>query len=123
GQVGMHSVGGWNVLFWCNHDQPLIVSRFGDEIRYHKESAKMLVTTIHMMQGTPYIYQGEEIGMTNPNFKSIDQYRDVESLNMFRIKRADGDDPKTLLKILSEKSRDNSRTPMQWNSDVNAGFT
>ncbi|GAA4079643.1 alpha,alpha-phosphotrehalase [Amphibacillus indicireducens] len=122
-QVGMHKGGGWNALFWCNHDQPRIVSRFGDEGRYHKESAKMLATTIHMMQGTPYIYQGEEIGMTNPNFKSIDQYRDVESLNMFRIKRADGDDPKTLLKILSEKSRDNSRTPMQWNSDVNAGFT
>ena len=122
-QVGMHEGGGWNALFWCNHDQPRIVSRFGDAKNYHKESAKMLATTIHMMQGTPYIYQGEEIGMTNPNFKSIDQYRDVESLNMFEMKRAEGDAPKTLLNILSEKSRDNARTPMHWDDSVNAGFT
>jgi len=122
-QVGMNKGGGWNALFWCNHDQPRIVSRFGDDRNYHNESAKMLATTIHFMQGTPYIYQGEEIGMTNPKFKSIDQYRDVESLNMYNMKREEGIDSDTLLKILSEKSRDNSRTPMQWNSDVNAGFT
>ncbi|MBO1914115.1 hypothetical protein J4G37_56025, partial [Microvirga sp. 3-52] len=74
-QVGMHEGNGWNALFWCNHDQPRIVSRLGDDQKYHAESAKMLATTIHMMNGTPYIYQGEEIGMTNPNFNDISDYR------------------------------------------------
>jgi len=122
-QTGMQEGGGWNALFWCNHDQPRIVSRFGDDTTYHKESAKMLATTIHMMQGTPYIYQGEEIGMTNPGFEDISQYRDVESLNMYKIKKAAGLSDQEIMEILQEKSRDNSRTPMQWNHKANAGFT
>ncbi|GAB2545762.1 alpha,alpha-phosphotrehalase [Gracilibacillus alcaliphilus] len=122
-QTGMQEGGGWNALFWCNHDQPRIVSRFGDDTIYHKESAKMLATTIHMMQGTPYIYQGEEIGMTNAGFDDISQYRDVESLNMYKIKKAEGLSDRVIIEILQEKSRDNARTPMQWNNTANAGFT
>ncbi|HEO8420456.1 TPA: alpha,alpha-phosphotrehalase [Yersinia enterocolitica] len=122
-QVGMNEGGGWNALFWCNHDQPRIVSRYGNDGEYHKESAKMLATTIHMMQGTPYIYQGEEFGMTDPKFTSIDQYRDVESLNMYNILQANGKPEEEILEILRRKSRDNSRTPVQWNGEKNAGFT
>ncbi|MCT2537800.1 alpha,alpha-phosphotrehalase [Aquibacillus koreensis] len=122
-QVEMHKGGGWNALFWCNHDQPRIVSRFGDDENFHKESAKMLATTIHMMQGTPYIYQGEEFGMTNPKFEAIDDYRDVESLNMFKMKKAEGMTEQEILDILKQKSRDNSRTPVQWDDSKNAGFT
>ena len=122
-QVEMYRGGGWNALFWCNHDQPRIVSRFGDDKYYHKESAKMLATTIHMMQGTPYIYQGEEIGMTNPNFDNIDDYRDVEALNIFEAKKSQGMDEESIIDIIKKKSRDNSRTPMQWNSKKHAGFT
>ncbi|GHH99153.1 alpha,alpha-phosphotrehalase [Neobacillus kokaensis] len=122
-QIEMNKGGGWNALFWCNHDQPRVVSRFGDDQNYHRQSAKMLATVIHMMQGTPYIYQGEEFGMTNPAFKSIEQYRDVESLNIFEIMRKEGKCEKEILEILQQKSRDNSRTPVQWNSEANAGFT
>ncbi|MEQ6377747.1 alpha,alpha-phosphotrehalase [Bacillaceae bacterium S4-13-56] len=122
-QVGMYKGGGWNALFWCNHDQPRVVSRFGDEEKYHKESAKMLATTIHMMQGTPYVYQGEEIGMTNPGFTSIDQYRDVESLNAYEILKQKGKSDKEIIEILQQKSRDNARTPMQWSDGKNGGFT
>lgn len=122
-QVGMNEGGGWNALFWCNHDQPRIVSRYGNDGEYHKESAKMLATTIHMMQGTPYIYQGEEFGMTDPKFTSIDQYRDVESLNMYNILKASGKPEEEILEVLRRKSRDNSRTPVQWNGEKNAGFT
>ncbi|GAA0317865.1 alpha,alpha-phosphotrehalase [Bacillus carboniphilus] len=122
-QVEMHKGGGWNALFWCNHDQPRIVSRYGNDTEYHKESAKMLATTIHLMQGTPYIYQGEEIGMTNPKFESIDQYRDVESLNMFKIMKEEGKSEEEVLEILKHKSRDNSRTPVQWNDSEHGGFT
>jgi trehalose-6-phosphate hydrolase len=122
-QVGMNQGGGWNALFWCNHDQPRAVSRFGDDQKYLKESAKMLATALHMLQGTPYIYQGEEIGMTNPNFNSIDEYRDVESLNIFNIKKNEGMDEQEIIEILKQKSRDNSRTPVQWNSTEHAGFT
>lgn len=122
-QIDMQQGGGWNALFWCNHDQPRIVSRFGDDQHYHNESAKMLATTIHLMQGTPYIYQGEEFGMTNPGFDSIDQYRDVESINMYKMKKEEGMSEKEILDILKEKSRDNSRTPVQWNDKENAGFT
>ncbi|KUP05401.1 trehalose-6-phosphate hydrolase [Bacillus coahuilensis m2-6] len=122
-QVGMNRGGGWNALFWCNHDQPRIVSRFGDDENYRVESAKMLATTIHMMQGTPYIYQGEEIGMPNPKFTSIEQYRDVESLNMYRLLKEDGKSEEEVLEILQQKSRDNSRTPVQWTSGQHAGFT
>lgn len=122
-QVEMNKGGGWNALFWCNHDQPRVVSRFGDDQEFHKESAKMLATTIHMMQGTPYIYQGEEFGMTNPKFDKIDDYRDVESLNMFEIMKKDGLPEQEIIEILKQKSRDNSRTPVQWNASEHSGFT
>jgi trehalose-6-phosphate hydrolase len=122
-QVEMNKGGGWNALFWCNHDQPRVVSRFGEDQQYHNESAKMLATTIHMMQGTPYIYQGEEFGMTNPKFDKIDDYRDVESLNMFEILKKDGLPEQEIIEILKQKSRDNSRTPVQWNASEHAGFT
>lgn len=122
-QTKMNEGGGWNALFWCNHDQPRIVSRYGDDGAYRMESAKMLATSIHFMQGTPYIYQGEEIGMTNPGFKSIEDYRDVESLNMFQLLKSEGKSEQEILAILKEKSRDNSRTPVQWNREENAGFT
>ncbi|QWH16162.1 alpha,alpha-phosphotrehalase [Bacillus mycoides] len=122
-QSEMQKGGGWNALFWCNHDQPRIVSRFGDDEKYRNESAKMLATAMHMLQGTPYIYQGEEIGMTNPKFESIEQYRDVESLNIYDIKLEEGISKEEIIGILKQKSRDNSRTPMQWNGEVNSGFT
>lgn len=122
-QIEMQKGGGWNALFWCNHDQPRIVSRFGDDEKYRNESAKMLATAMHMLQGTPYIYQGEEIGMTNPKFESIEQYRDVESLNIYDIKLEEGLSKEDIIGILKQKSRDNSRTPMQWNEEVNSGFT
>ncbi|AJH17214.1 MULTISPECIES: alpha,alpha-phosphotrehalase [Bacillus] len=122
-QIEMQKGGGWNALFWCNHDQPRIVSRFGDDGKYRNESAKMLATAMHMLQGTPYIYQGEEIGMTNPKFESIEQYRDVESLNIYDIKLEEGLSKEEIIGILKQKSRDNSRTPMQWNEEVNSGFT
>ncbi|WP_395761142.1 alpha,alpha-phosphotrehalase [Bacillus sp. 3G2] len=122
-QIEMQKGGGWNALFWCNHDQPRIVSRFGDDRKYRNESAKMLATAMHMLQGTPYIYQGEEIGMTNPKFESIEQYRDVESLNIYDIKREEGLSKEEIIGILKQKSRDNSRTPMQWNEKINSGFT
>ncbi|MBU3570863.1 alpha,alpha-phosphotrehalase [Priestia aryabhattai] len=122
-QTEMNKGGGWNALFWCNHDQPRVVSRYGNDELYHNKSAKMLAATIHLMQGTPYIYQGEEIGMTNPKFSSINEYRDVESLNVYEIKRAQGMDENEILEILKHKSRDNSRTPVQWSDEPNAGFT
>lgn len=121
-QQGMHNKA-WNALFWCNHDQPRIVSRFGDEGEYRVPAAKMLGMVLHGMQGTPYIYQGEEIGMTNPHFTRITDYRDVESHNMFAGLRTQGRDADELLAILASKSRDNSRTPMQWDASANAGFT
>ncbi|MFB5559734.1 alpha,alpha-phosphotrehalase [Bacillus cereus] len=122
-QIEMQKGGGWNALFWCNHDQPRIVSRFGDDGKYRNESAKMLATAMHMLQGMPYIYQGEEIGMTNPKFESIEQYRDVESLNIYDIKLKEGLSKEEIIGILKQKSRDNSRTPMQWNEEMNSGFT
>ncbi|MBA4492817.1 alpha,alpha-phosphotrehalase [Paenactinomyces guangxiensis] len=122
-QTEMGKAGGWNALFWCNHDQPRIVSRYGDDQTYHKESAKMLATTIHLMQGTPFIYQGEEFGMTNPNFTSINDYRDVETLNMYHLLRQRGLSEDEVMDIIRQKSRDNSRTPMQWDTSPNGGFT
>ena len=122
-QEGMQAGHGWNALFWCNHDQPRAVSRFGDEGRYWKESAKMLGTTTHLMRGTPYIFQGEEIGMTNCHFRSIDQYRDVESLNYYQILQQQGKSPAEAMEIIQQRSRDNGRTPMQWDGTAHAGFT
>ncbi|WP_323954122.1 alpha,alpha-phosphotrehalase [Aeromonas caviae] len=121
-QSGMHGKG-WSALFWCNHDQPRIVSRFGDEDEHRVVAAKMLASTLHGLQGTPYIYQGEEIGMTNPGYQHIDDYQDVESRNIFAIKQAEGMSEAEILSILGAKSRDNSRTPMQWSAAPNAGFT
>ena len=122
-QEEMEKAGGWNALFWCNHDQPRAVSRFGDDGTYWKESAKMLATFIHLMRGTPYIYQGEEIGMTNAGFTDIGQYRDVESTNYYRILLDKGLTESEALEILARRSRDNGRTPMQWNAGEQAGFT
>ncbi|WP_353856376.1 alpha,alpha-phosphotrehalase [Bacillus sp. Bos-x628] len=122
-QTKMHEGGGWNALFWCNHDQPRIVSRYGDDGTYHKQSAKMLATTIHLMQGTPYIYQGEEIGMKNPTFRDMTSYRDVESFNMYEVMLKKGKTEEEALAILQAKSRDNARTPMQWTSEKNGGFS
>ncbi|CAJ1895125.1 alpha,alpha-phosphotrehalase [Aeromonas sp. 82P] len=121
-QSGMQGKG-WSALFWCNHDQPRIVSRFGDEGEHRVVAAKMLASTLHGLQGTPYIYQGEEIGMTNPGYQRIDDYQDVESRNIFAIKQAEGMSEAEILAILGAKSRDNSRTPMQWSAAPNAGFT
>ncbi|MCG1010622.1 alpha,alpha-phosphotrehalase [Salinicoccus sp. ID82-1] len=124
-QVAMDEGGGWNAIFWCNHDQPRVVSRFGnDETEENRVlSGKMLAIALHGLKGTPYIYQGEEIGMTNPAFKRIDQYRDVESLNAYSILRDKGMDASHIMDILATKSRDNSRTPMQWDDSLHAGFT
>ena len=124
-QLGIYDGNGWNAIFWCNHDQPRVVSRFGDDStpHNHQESAKMLATVLHMLQGTPYIYQGEEIGMTDPLFNDINQYRDVESLNAYDNMKERGFEESEILEILGQKSRDNSRTPVQWSNLENAGFT
>ena len=122
-QREMEKGGGWNALFWYNHDQPRIVSRIGDEGKYRLESAKMLATTIHGLKGTPYIYQGEEIGMTNAGFTDISQYRDIESLNYYNLMKRKGKPEEEIYESLRRKSRDNSRTPMQWDNSENAGFS
>lgn len=114
---------GWNSLFWNNHDLPRIVSRFGDDGDYRVESAKMLATLLHGMKGTPYIYQGEEIGMTNIKLPVIEDYEDIETLNMYKERIAQGEDNDSIMKRIYAKSRDNARTPMQWNNEKNAGFT
>lgn len=121
-QQGMHNHA-WNALFWCNHDQPRIVSRFGDDGKFRVQAAKMLAMVLHGMQGTPYIYQGEELGMTNPGYTQIEQYRDIESLNQFAEQRDRGQPDAQILAILASKSRDNGRTPMQWDASNQAGFT
>ncbi|RLQ97387.1 glycoside hydrolase family 13 protein [Falsibacillus albus] len=121
-QTGLHGKG-WNSLYWNNHDQPRVVSRFGNDSEYRVESAKMLGTLLHMMQGTPYIYQGEELGMTNVRFESIDDYQDIETLNMFKEKVQEGKAPEDIMASIYTKGRDNARTPMQWNATENAGFT
>lgn len=114
---------GWNSLFWDNHDLPRIVSRWGNDGKYRVESAKMLATVLHGMKGTPYIYQGEELGMTNVRFPDISHYRDIETLNMYRERKAAGYPEAEIMASLYAKSRDNARTPMQWDDGVNAGFT
>jgi len=115
----------WNSLYWCNHDQPRIVSRLGDEGPYREKSAKMLATCLHFLQGTPYVYQGEELGMTNTPFADIGDYRDLESVNAYnelvvKEKRITHED---MLRFMGLKSRDTSRTPMHWNTNPNAGFS
>ncbi|EKU48241.1 alpha,alpha-phosphotrehalase [Staphylococcus massiliensis] len=124
-QEGIQVDNGWNAIFWCNHDQPRVVSRFGsdEDEATRVKSAKMLAIALHMLQGTPYIYQGEEIGMTNPHFTSIEAYRDVESLNAYKHLKEQGRSEAEIMAILDQKSRDNSRTPMQWSNERHAGFT
>lgn len=122
-QLGMQQHGGWNALFWCNHDQPRTVSRFGDTGIYWKISAKMLATLMYLMRGTPYIYQGEELGMKNAGFQHIQQYRDVESHNYYHILTQNGLSEKEALRVISQRSRDNGRTPMQWSDNRYAGFS
>lgn len=111
---------GWNSLFWGNHDLPRAVSKYGDG---SEASAKMLAIVLHLMKGTPYIYQGEEIGMTNATFTAIDQFRDVETLNFYAIQTAKGMSPEAFIQGANENGRDNARTPMQWDTSANAGFT
>lgn len=115
----------WNSLYFCNHDQPRIVSRLGDDSPAYREiSAKCIATCLHMMQGTPYVYQGEELGMTNVPFGPIENYRDLESINAYRDLSARGVMPQAeLMAAIAYKSRDNARTPFQWDDSANAGFT
>ncbi|MFP7298861.1 glycoside hydrolase family 13 protein [Neobacillus niacini] len=121
-QTALHNKG-WNSLYWNNHDQPRIVSRFGDDQNYRVESAKMLAACLHFMQGTPYIYQGEEIGMTNVKFDALEDYRDIETMNMYKERIALGYSHEEIMKSIYVKGRDNARTPMQWDPSVNGGFT
>ena len=123
-QTGLYGKA-WNSLFWCNHDQPRVVSRFGnDSPEYREVSAKMLAVCLHMMQGTPYIYQGEELGMTNVPFKGIADFRDLDSINAYWELTGKGIfKEEEMLRFLRYKSRDNARTPMQWDASPNAGFT
>ncbi|MFX3623418.1 MAG: alpha-glucosidase [Ectobacillus sp.] len=121
-QIGLHNKG-WNSLYWNNHDQPRIVSRFGNDKEYRVQSAKMLATCLHMLQGTPYIYQGEEIGMVNVQFEDLADYRDVETLNMYKERTQLGYKHEEIMKSIYVKGRDNARTPMQWDDSENSGFT
>jgi oligo-1,6-glucosidase len=114
---------GWNSLYWNNHDQPRVVSRFGDDGRFRVRSAKMLGTVLHMHRGTPYVYQGEELGMTNGDFRDIDDFRDIEAINEYNDSVALGEDPQQILASLRFMSRDNGRTPMQWDDTIHAGFS
>ena len=124
-QTGLHGKG-WNSLYWNNHDQPRVVSRFGDDSTEERRilSAKMLAALLHMMQGTPYVYQGEELGMTNLALERIEDYRDIETLNAYReLTRDHGLTPEDAMLRIHRHSRDNARTPMQWTDGPNAGFT
>jgi oligo-1,6-glucosidase len=115
---------GWNALYWGNHDQPRVVSRFGDDKNYRYESATMLATVLHLHRGTPYVYQGEELGMTNAHFTSLDSYRDIESLRYAAQARELGRvSDEQILAGLAAASRDNARTPVQWDASPNAGFS
>ncbi|WP_435923392.1 glycoside hydrolase family 13 protein [Paenibacillus sp. DYY-L-2] len=113
----------WNSIYLNNHDQPRLLSRFGNDGKYHNESAKMLATLLHTLQGTPYIYQGEEIGMTNVRFETIEEYKDIESLNMYKDYVSKGHKHEEIMESIYAKGRDNARTPMQWNAGPQAGFT
>lgn len=122
-QVGLAKEG-WNSLYLNNHDQPRMVSRFGNDGKYRVQSAKMLATLLHTLKGTPYIYQGEELGMTNVRFERLEDYRDIETLNMYKEKVTDSSgDAKAVMESIYTKGRDNARTPMQWDGSQHAGFT
>lgn len=113
----------WNSIYLNNHDQPRLLSRFGHDGEHHNVSAKMLATLLHTLQGTPYIYQGEEIGMTNVRFETIEEYQDIETLNMYKDYLSKGHDAAEIMESIYAKGRDNARTPMQWNGEAQAGFT
>ena len=115
--------GGWNSLFWNNHDLPRLVSKYGDDKHFRVESAKMLATCLHFLKGTPYIYQGEEIGMTNVAFDNLDQYKDIETHNFYKVKTESGVTHEHMMDAIHENSRDNARTPMHLNNQTNAGFS
>jgi oligo-1,6-glucosidase len=121
-QEGLSDVG-WNSLYWDNHDQPRVVSRFGDDGRHRERCAKTLATVLHLQRGTPYVYQGDELGMTNYPFESIEDFRDIESVNYYKESVRLGEDPEEVLASLRAMGRDNSRTPMQWDASPHAGFT
>lgn len=122
-QIGLSENDGWNALFWNNHDQPRAVSRFGDDVNFREKSATSQAHILHFLHGTPYVYQGEEIGMTNPGFEELNQYQDVETHNAYHLMKEAGKSHHEIVEILKEKSRDNSRTPMQWSKEKHAGFT
>lgn len=114
---------GWNSLFWNNHDLPRVVSKYGCDGQYRVESAKMLATTLHLLKGTPYIFQGEEIGMTNVAFDTLEEYKDIETLNFYKVRTESGVSHETMMKGIHANSRDNARTPMHWDDSAHAGFT
>ena len=119
----MSDRGGWSALFWNNHDQPRALNRFVDIKNFRNEGATMLAASIHLSRATPYIYMGEEIGMIDPDYDSIADYMDVESINAYQMLLDQGESPEQAFKIIQAKSRDNSRTPMQWDASENAGFS
>ncbi|WP_117232404.1 glycoside hydrolase family 13 protein [Vibrio maerlii] len=114
---------GWNSLFWNNHDLPRVVSKYGNDKELRVESAKMLATSLHFLKGTPYIYQGEEIGMTNVAFDTLEEYKDIETLNFYKVKTESGVSHQHMMQAIHENSRDNARTPMHWDASQHAGFT
>ncbi len=122
-QTGMTEGGGWNAVFWNNHDQPWALNRFGDPVHYREKSAEMLAATIHFLRGTPFIYQGEELGMVNPDYQSMDEYVDVESKNAYQELLDKGMSEDESFAIIKAKSRDNSRVPMHWDDSKYAGFS
>ncbi|MHC9537296.1 alpha,alpha-phosphotrehalase [Dellaglioa sp. BT-FLS60] len=122
-QLGMTTGHGWNALFWNNHDQPRAINRFGDPVHYREKSAEMLATTMHLLRGTPFIYMGEEIGMSNPQYQNLSDYNDIETKNAYTELLALGHSQADALQIIQAKSRDNSRTPMQWDQTKYAGFS
>jgi len=122
-QAGLAEVG-WNSLYWNNHDQPRVVSRFGDDGEFRVRSATMLGTVLHLHRGTPYVYQGEELGMTNAPFQSVEDFCDIEALGQYaQAVATEGRSPEDVLTVLRARGRDNARTPMQWNASPQAGFT